>query len=43
MTTIKRKLLVALFLVVSLSSCESLEGLGKGLSDLFKNIKIPMP
>ena len=43
MKTVKRKLLLALFMAISISGCESLEGLGKGLSDIFKNIKLPMP
>ena len=43
MAKIKQKLILALFLVVSLSGCDSLEGLGKGLSDAFKSIKIPLP
>jgi len=43
MVKIKQKLLLVLFLVVSLSGCDSLEGLGKGLSDVFKSIKVPLP
>jgi hypothetical protein len=39
----KQKLLITLLMLMSLTGCESLDGLGKGLSDIFKSIKIPMP
>jgi hypothetical protein len=38
-----KRLLIALVTMITLSGCNPLQELGKGLGSLFRNINIPLP